>query len=448
VSCEMELTGRVIQMGDPGYEEARKQWNPYVDTFPEVFVFAQKIIDIQNAIRWARKNDVPIRARSGRHALDKSLSESKGGIVIDVSDMAEFEVLEDRDAAIVQTGCHVAQVVKALARKGYLFPFGDAPTVGLGGITMGGGITVLQRTIGLISDNLIGLTMVDAQGDIVHADRRKNEDLLWASRGGGGGNFGINAEYVYKLHRAPECASVYKIIWPWFQFERIFNVWQQWAPNVDTRLGSIMEVSSESTGVMNVRGLFLGEKKELARLLKPLLNTGTPTDVTIETVPYSQAIEFLLPDEQIPGRTDVKNKFSSTWAPDLLPEPAIAALKRFIVEANGRDTGLFFLNSGGLMNRISPDASAFFWRDTKFYLEWSATWVEPTDEARNLTLVEETRKALIPYTEGSYINVPDQFIKNSGPVYYGGNFDRLRRVKTKYDPENVFNFPQSIPPLR
>lgn len=447
MSNEIQLTGRVIQFGDPGYEQARKQWNPYVDTYPAVFVFAQQTIDVQNAIRWARENDVPIRARSGRHALDKSLSESKGGIVIDVSDMAESKVLEDRGIAIVQTGNHVGPTVKALARKGYLFPFGDDPTVGLGGITMGGGITVLQRTIGLISDNLIGLTMVDAEGNIVKAGTNENSDLLWASRGGGGGNFGINTEYVYKLHRAPEKASVYEIIWPWFQFESVFHVWQQWAPDVDTRLGSIFEILSEEAGLLHVRGLFLGLENELFQLLKPLLNAGTPTDVVIETVDYPDAIEFLLPDQQIPGRTDINNKFSSAWAPDMLPDQAIRALRRFLVEAGGRDTGVFFLNTGGKMNRIAPDATAFFWRDTKFYLEWSATWFEKTEEARILALVDETRRLLDPFTEGSYVNVPDQFIKDFGQAYYGDNFLRLREVKTKYDPDNVFKFPQSIPPL-
>jgi FAD/FMN-containing dehydrogenase len=208
-----------------------------------------------------------------------------------------------------------------------------------------------------------------------------------------------------------------------------------------------MEISSESTGEMNVRGLFLGLKDELCRLLKPMLLTGTPTDVMIETVDYPQTIEFLLPDEPIPGRTDINNKFSSAWAADLLPEEAIKALKRFVVEANGRDSGLFFLNSGGKMNSIPSDATAFFWRDTQFYLEWSATWFDPTEQARNLAIVEETRKALTPYTEGSYVNVPDEFIKNFGPLYWGANFERLREVKTKYDPENVFCFPQSIPLL-
>ncbi|MDR4162594.1 FAD-binding protein, partial [Bacillus paranthracis] len=115
------------------------------------------------------------------------------------------------------------------AREGFMAPFGDSPTVGIGGITMGGGFGVLSRSIGLISDNLLALETVDAKGKIIQADQSSNEDLLWASRGGGGGNFGYNTEYTFKVHRAPKTATVFNIIWPWEQLETVFKAWQQWA---------------------------------------------------------------------------------------------------------------------------------------------------------------------------------------------------------------------------
>ncbi len=144
----------------------------------------------------------------------------------------------DFPVATVQTGIHVGPLVKGLAREGFMAPFGDSPTVGIGGITMGGGFGVLSRSIGLISDNLLALKMVDAKGRIIQANQSRNEDLLWASRGGGGGNFGYNTQYTFKVHRAPKTATVFNIIWPWEQLETVFKAWQKWAPFTDERLGS------------------------------------------------------------------------------------------------------------------------------------------------------------------------------------------------------------------
>ncbi|WP_349409165.1 FAD-binding oxidoreductase [Pseudalkalibacillus sp. SCS-8] len=440
------LTGKVIFQGEPGYEEARKNWNPYVDTFPLVFVFAQRTYDIQNAILWARKHDVPIRFRSGRHALDKSLSEVKGGIVIDVSDMKRIKVYDKKGIALVETGNNVGPLVKTLASQGFMAPFGDSPTVGVGGITMGGGIGLLQRSIGLISDNLVGLQMVDANGRIVTADHQRNSDLLWASRGGGGGNFGINTHYVYKLHRAPKEATVYKITWPWNQLEEVFKTWQKWAPDVDRRLGSILEIFSRRNGLLQSTGLFLGSKRELEQLLKPLKSTGTPTEIFVKTFTYLGAVNYLIPSQPIPGRSDDNKKFSSNWAPHLLPEEAIRIMRRFLEVSPGMSSNFFFLNSGGALNQPQPNETAFYWRNSKFYLEWNASWNSPFEEQINLALVEKTRKRLLPFVEGSYVNVPDQNIKDFGAAYYGTNFERLKQVKAMYDPNNVFHFPQSIPP--
>ncbi len=442
----IQLTGRVIFRGELGYEQARKNWNPYVDTFPFVFVFAQSTEDVKKAIKWARENCVPIRIRSGRHALDKNLSEVRDGVVIDVSNMNKAWLNSNERVAIVQTGFHVGHLVKWLAQKGFMAPFGDSPTVGIGGITMGGGIGLLLRSVGLVSDNLVGLEMVDYNGCVIEADEYNNSDLLWASRGGGGGNFGVNTEYKFKVRCAPSQATVFEIIWPWNQLEIVFEAWQCWAPFVDERLGSYLEIFSKVSGLVHTKGLFLGSKRELICLLEPLMSAGTPTKVDIKTLSYPDVVEYLIPDEPIPGRADQKNKFSSAWAHDLLPCEAIKIMRRFLEEATGTESNFFFLNWGGAASRISPEETAFFWRYPKFYLEWNATWTKDSDAQRNITSVERIRWELRPFVEGSYINVPDQYIEDFGPAYYGTNYGRLREVKEKYDPENVFNFPQSIPP--
>jgi len=445
VKSKTQLTGRVIFRGDPGYESARKNWDPHTNRFPKVFMFAQRTQDVANAIKWARENHVPIRARSGRHALETNLSQVNGGIVIDVSDMKKISLNKKNGTAIVETGNTVGRIVKTLAQQGFMAPFGDSPSVGIGGITLGGGIGPLQRSIGLLSDNLIGLEMVDAKGRVIRADKNHNADLLWASRGGGGGNFGVYTKYKFKVHRAPARATVFRIIWPWNQFEKVFKVWQLWAPSIDTRLGTHLEIGPKNGGLVTVEGLFLGPKSEAVRLLKPITSVGTPTMKIIRWLPYPEAVNFLLPPDPVLTQR-FSNQFSSGFARRPFPDKAIKAMREFLEKVEGKDAGFFFLNWGGAVSRIPPKATAFFWRKAKFYVEWNSSWLKQSDAAKNIALVRNTRRKLQPFIVGSYINVPDQGIKNSGPVYYGANYPRLRRVKAKYDPENVFRFPQSIPP--
>lgn len=446
MNSKTKLTGRVIFRGDPGYESARKNWDPHTNRFPKVFVFAQRTQDVANAIKWARENHVPIRARSGRHALETNLSQVNGGIVIDVSEMKKIKLNKKNGTVIVETGNRVGRIANTLAAQGFIAPFGDSPTVGIGGITLGGGIGPLQRTIGLISDNLIELEMVDANGKVIVANKKQNADLLWASRGGGGGNFGIYTRYKFKVRRAPAKATVFKITWPWNQFEKVLKAWQQWAPSVDTRLGSELNIGPKKGGNVMMEGLFLGSKTEALRLLKPLTSVGTPTESIIRLLPYTEAVKFLLPPDPVLTQR-FSNQFSSGFGERPFPDKAIKVMRDFLENAEANSTaGFFFLNWGGAVSRVSPKATAFFWRKAKFYVEWNTSWIKPSDAARNIALTRNTRRKLQPFIVGSYINVPDQGIKNSGPVYYGANFPRLRKVKAKYDPQNVFRNPQSIPP--
>ncbi|AYB44021.1 FAD-binding oxidoreductase [Paenibacillus lautus] len=448
MKSQTKLTGRVIFRGDPGYDLARKNWDPHTNKFPKVFVFAQSTKDVANAIKWARENHVPIRPRSGRHALETNLSQVNGGIVIDVSEMNKIKLNKKNGTVIVETGNRVGRIVNTLAKQGFIAPFGDSPTVGIGGITLGGGIGPLQRTIGLISDNLISLEMVDAKGNVIKANKKQNADLLWASRGGGGGNFGIYTKYKFNVHRAPKSATVYRITWPWNQFEKVLKAWQLWAPSVDTRLGSELSIGPKKGGNVSMEGLFLGPKAEAIRLLSPLTSVGTPTMKTIRQLPYTEAVNFLLPPDPVLTQK-FSNQFSSGFGRRPFPDKAIKHMREFLEKAEANSTaGFFFLNWGGAVSRISPKATAFFWRKAKFYVEWNTSWIQPSDAAKNIALTRNTRRKLQPYIVGSYINVPDQGIKNSGPVYYGTNYPRLRKVKAKYDPKNVFNNPQSIPPAR
>lgn len=439
-----QLTGTVIYPDNPEYEQARMNWNPFTNAFPKVFVFAQQIEDVVNAVKWARENCVPIRMRSGRHALAKDFNQTNGGIVIDTSLMTKTKVDKENWTATVQAGIRVGVLVRKLAKEGILAPFGDSSTVGIGGISTGGGITVIQRTAGVISDNILAATIVDAKGEILHVSEKKHPNLLWAIRGGGGGNFGIITSYTFRIRPAPAQVGIFQIIWPWEQLDEVIDAWQRWAPSVDVRLGTILEAYSKTNGLLRSQGIFLGPKEELKKLVNPLRNVGTPIKVLIKEVTLPEAIDFWAPNE--PLFDDQNSTWSSTWVEKILPTKGINAIHRFLEKATGSESNFFFLNSGGAMNQVPPKDTAFFWRNTKYYLEWDASWTKKSETQYNIALVEQTRELLQPYVTGSYVNVPDLNIRNYGQEYYGDNFARLRKVKAKYDPENVFNFVQSIPP--
>lgn len=196
----------------------------------------------------------------------------------------------------------------------------------------------------------------------------------------------------------------------------------------------------------HAEGIFLGSKPELIKALRPLLNTGTPTQTVIKTLYYPDCIDFLDPDEPIPGRSDQSVKFSSAWALNLWPQEPISIMRQFLERATGTETNFFFINWGGAISRVPSSETAFFWRRPLFYTEWNASWEHKSQEASNLASVERVRQLMKPYVTGSYVNVPDQNIENFGKAYYGSNFAKLQKIKAKYDPENVFRFPQSIPP--
>jgi FAD/FMN-containing dehydrogenase len=443
VSGGSELTGRLVYPDSPDYESARLLWARQFSTFPLVIVFCQNVQDVVNAIGWCREHDVAFRARSGRHALE-GWSSVDGGVVIDVSDMNEIHVDERAGVATVQTGAAQGAVVEALGRMGYAIPSGGEPTPGVGGVVLGGGIGLLARSMGLACDHLIGLEMVIPSGDkgarVIQADEHDNADLLWASRGGGGGNFGIATSFTLKIQPL-STVTIYEATWDWQHLSELLSVWQDLAPSADDRLGSVFLASSEAGGTITSNGMFIGsEEARLRDLLQPLLGIGKPK-VTIKAMPYLDAFKHFasIPD---PPRND---KFSSVWVYDSLPAQAIETVGRFLADAPDPEANIWCLSWGGAVGQIPTGDTAFFHRKARYYMEWDSSWKDSGGEKEAITWVERFRVAMRPYVKGSYINVPDRSI-NDLRTYYGDNLARLQEVKRKYDPENVFHFEQSIPP--
>ncbi|WP_373657561.1 FAD-binding oxidoreductase [Sporomusa acidovorans] len=438
------MTGRIVFPGKPQYSAARQEFNSFFNKFPLVIVYAQETQDVINAVHWARYRDVPIRVRSGGHSYE-GLSVVDAGIVIDVSDMTQTEVDHECGTVKVQTGLRNFALYRKLGSEGLVVPSGVCATPGIAGVTLGGGHSILSRPWGLTLDNLLELEMVDANGHVLHASADHNADLFWASRGGGGGNFGICTSFLFRTHRIDNVGFA-DIRWDLQDLESVLQVWQYYTtPCVDERLTpTLLLLSGAQESSLIMQGVFLGSAKELRYLLNPLLKAGSPRKVTIEEIPWLDAVDRIAssqPESPLPFKS------VGPYLYNLLPDEGITTIRLFIDAPPPSCTVSVFLHGlGGAVARVPNDATAYFYRKALSNMSIFATWSAPEGAALGIRWVEEFRWAMQHYTKGVYVNTTDLSIKDWPNAYYSCNFERLTQIKAKYDPENVFNFPQSIPP--
>jgi FAD binding domain-containing protein/berberine-like enzyme len=445
-----QLTGRIVRPNDPDYADASIGWDELFVHYPLVIVYAQNTQDVVNALTWARQNDVALRVRSGRHSLE-GWSNVDNGIVIDVSELKSVDIDADARTASVGAGLNQLEAVTTLAKQNFAVTTGTEGSVGLSGATLGGGLGFLTRYLGMACDSLIGAEVVVAEGaecaKVINADLKDNSDLLWALRGAGNGNYGIVTRLTYKV--AP-LASVTYLTATWDgigDLQRIFDTYQRTAPNTDNRLGTQLEIHRNQILLFAV--LAEGTPEEAKKLLAPILSIGSP-NVTTQVGNWGDVYAGF----QIPTADEPANwKFFSQFTYKPFPREAINIVARFMREAPTDDSNFFAQAFGGAVRRSPRGGTSFPHRDALFYSEPGAGWgtrgvpgsgdeLTPVAQA----WIAEFSQALRPYVDGAYVNVPNIGMQDWETAYWDGNFDRLRKIKAKYDPRNVFQYEQSIPP--
>ncbi|HEX2079208.1 MAG TPA: FAD-binding oxidoreductase [Longimicrobium sp.] len=450
-ATEPVLTGDVVWPNDPRYDEARSEYNAVFDVHPKVIVFCRCAEDVRNAVKWANAHGVPIRARCGRHSYE-GWSTVQDGIVVDVSWMDLVQVDTDAGVARVEAGIDLWPLYRRLWHHRVTIPGGSCPTVGISGLVLGGGFGLLGRWLGLTCDSLLSVEMVTAEGESVYADEQVNEDLYWASQGGGGGNFGIATAFTFRVTPIDD-VSIYNVAWKWDDLPAVLQAWQAFAPGADDRLTSILKLTAASSHTISSIGQFVGGSDELLGLLQPLLAAAPPLNVEVKTVPYIEAVEHFagLKPGQIHwsahwhgDHTLFKN--TSAYAYDLFGADATRVIMDALRAAPNAQ-GLVQLDAyGGAVARVPPEATAFYHRaGVQWNMQLQAYWKDPSEQDANVAWVEAFREALLPFTRGAYVNYIDRDIADWPEQYYGGNFPRLTQVKAAWDPGNVFQYPQSIP---
>ena len=455
-----ELRGDVVRAGAAGYDQARLLFDTRFDAVkPRAVVFCESPADVQRTVRWARLHAVRIVPRSGGHSYGGYSTTS--GVIVDVSRLNGV-ALDRHGHAVIGAGAKLIDVYDRLARHGRTLPAGSCPTVGIAGLTLGGGVGFASRKYGLTCDNLLEARVVLADGSAALCNARQHPDLYWALRGGGGGNFGVVTRLVFRTHPIGQVAT-YALEWPWTDAKTVVQAWQRLTPHAPDAFFSVLNLNATVGGRPRIAsaGQFLGTVDQLRTLVKPLADAGTPTRFTVSSHGYldaqriwagcSRAIaECHLPPQGHLGRSTFKGK--SSFANRQLSAGGVDTMIRQIEArvSTGSGSGVILLDSyGGAINRVKKNATAFVHRDALFSLQYLAYWDPSSPAAPNLHWLGTFYAAMRPYVSSfAYQNYIDPELRNWQHAYYGANLARLIAVKRRYDPQNVFRSRQSVPLTR
>jgi FAD/FMN-containing dehydrogenase len=460
-------THLLIQPGQRAYNEARQLFDPAYDSLkPAGVAYCGLPSDVAACVSFVTRFKLPVRVRCGGHSY-AGWSSVSNGLIIDVSKMNSMRF--GAGTVTVGTGIDLINFYGGLAARGVAVPGGSCPTVGIAGLTLGGGIGVLSRQFGLTCDALESVQMVLADGSVVNADARQHSDLLWASRGGGGGNFGVATAFTFGTHPLSNLV-VFFLEWPWSQAARVVNAWQSWVPSGPDALWSNLHLSATTGGrpqPVSIGGTYVGSISAAARELDRLyaLIGSHPSFSYLNSQTYLQAMLYeancaqvkgcdtppggKLPFEPFYAKSDFfTRKLNGAGINALLS--GIQALAR-VKGARGGAGSIAFDALGGAVNKVKADATAFVHRDALFlaqyYTGW--TWAGSTQPAASqYKWLTSYYNAVHPHASGqAYQNYIDPALPNWQQAYYGSNYGKLQLVKATYDPHQLFRFPQSIAPL-
>jgi FAD/FMN-containing dehydrogenase len=441
------LEGEVVLPGSPRYDEVRRPPIPrFHDVRPEAVVLCRTAGDVVEALAFARRSGIEVAVRSGGH--DFAGRSSGPGMVLDLTPMHSLEVSDG--LATVEPGFRLGDLYPALAQYEVTIPGGCGATVGIGGQVLGGGLGLLGRSRGLTSDQVVASQVVLADGRVVECDEQRHEDLFWALRGAGA--YGLGVVTRLTLRTVPEpAATSFHLKWPYERASVLIAAWQEWSPTGPDALAAslLVTVGGEAGAepVVHLFGSMIGSEAETAALLDEFASVAGAEPASSERahMRYGTLKNYLAErgpgdQEDEDGRPYMKSEFFR----EPLPARAVEALVELFVRGRRRGEArkLDFMPWGGAYNRVPADATAFPHRGELFLLEHSvvvpAGFDAAATEAARAWLSDSWGLVHPSGSGGVYANFPDTDLPDEHRAYWGGNLERVRRVKENYDPEGVF----------
>jgi FAD/FMN-containing dehydrogenase len=447
---KQSLRGKLIQPEDADYDACRKVYNGMIDKRPALIVKCANAADVITAVNFARENNLLTAIRSGGHN-GGGLGICDGGIVIDLSMMKGINVDPEAQTAWVEAGCTLGDVDHATHAFGLVTPSGIFSTTGVGGITLGGGLGYLSRRFGLAIDNLLEANVVLANGSYVKANAKKNEDLFWALRGGGG-NFGVVTSFLFKLH---PLSMIYggPMLWDISESEEMLRWYQDLIKNAPDELSGFFAFLTvppfppfpEHLHLKKMCGVvwcYAGDMDKAEKVFEPIRNFKKPALDFAGPMPMpvlNSLFDALMP----PG-------LNWYWKADFVNEindEAIAIHLKYAYEMPTMLSTMHLYPVNGAAARPGKNETAWNYRGTTWAMVIGGIDGDPANNDKISKWAKDYWQDLHPYSAGgAYVNFMMEEGEDRVKATYGDNYEKLAAIKAKYDPDNLFRVNQNIKP--
>jgi len=432
------LDGLLLLRGDQGYELARQVWNGMVDKRPSLIVQCQNTQDVVNAVTFAADRGLLLSVKGGGHSYPgKCVADN--GLMIDLGAMQQVTVDAANKTATAQGGALLGHLDSAALPHNLITTTGVVSHTGVGGFTLGGGMGRTDRVTGLAVDNVLGATLVTADGSVRELNHENETELFWGIRGGGG-NFGITTQFEFQLH--PFNPEIYggSIFYPVSELRTVLENWAEVndsLPDGASVEPQLYPISSDEQ-VLELQLYFTGDHAEGERVFAEFAKVGKPNGVDLGLKKYAQ-VQTMWDQGTAHGQL---NYIKS----GLLPALTQGAIDAIVESYQGEFLpGTWFQHLGGASARIDPQATAFPHRKVQSNYGITSTWTDPSESEVRIAKIREIYSAVQPYMKGFYTNLNEDGLTRT-ERNYGVNYDRLLSIKDHYDPTNLFRLNANIVP--
>jgi FAD/FMN-containing dehydrogenase len=441
-----DLKGRVITPDDPEYDRARRVFSGAIDRRPALIVRVADAADVSRVIALARETGLELAVRSGGHS-NAGHGVSDGGIVLDLSAMRALELDADRRTAWAEAGMTAGEYTVAAGAHGLATGFGDTGSVGIGGITLGGGVGFLVRKHGLTIDDLLAADVVTADGELLRVDAETHPDLFWAIRGGGG-NFGVATRFKFRLHEVETIVGGTLILPATPEVIASFIAAAEAAPEELSTIANVMPapplpfLEEEHHGRLVVMAMlaYTGPVADGERAVAPFRTLATPIADMVRPMRYP---EIYPPDDEEYRPVAA----ARTMFVDSIDRRAAETIVDRIQSATAPMAATQLRVLGGAMARVPADATAFAHRQSRIMVNVAAIYERPEERVVHEAWVNGLAAALRQGDTGAYVGfLGDEGTERVRAAYPGPTWERLAAIKARYDPDNLFRLNQNIPP--
>ena len=436
------LRGRLLLAGNDGYDAARRVLNPSIDKHPALIVQPSGAADVATAVTFANERGLLVAVKCGGHSFSGK-STCDGGIQIDLSMMRGARVDRENRRAYVAGGSLLGDLDHECMAQGLVTTAGTVSHTGVGGLSLGGGFGRLARKYGLTLDNIKSVDIVCADGILRHASAHENSDLFWGIRGGGG-NFGIVTSFEFGLHEMNRTVIGGDIV---FSIDRAKEVirnyadYSQEAPD-ELSLDLIMVAPpGGEPGALVIHAVYSGDHSGADKALAPLAKFGEPLANTIDPVDYVALQRVWDNSDPRHGGDYIKSGFVTE-----ISDTQVNAVVDGFEDDPDRSTTFFYGHSGGAINRVAENATAFPNRNAVCAPMIVVAWNEGVDPEPHIDYIRSYWPAVEKFTDGFYTNTGDFETQANLDRNYRGNHKRLVEIKNRYDPGNLFRLNANVRP--